>query len=78
LTLKKRSKNESITVPKIFVYYKFGKTGIDLSDQLSSYNTAVRKYIRWYHKVATEILFGNAMINILIVYNTISSDKKWR
>jgi len=32
---------------------------------------AVCKNIRWYHNVATEILFRTAMVNALIVYNTI-------
>ncbi|XP_050063343.1 piggyBac transposable element-derived protein 4-like [Aphis gossypii] len=45
------------------------KAGIDLSDQLSSYSSPVRKSIRWYHKVATEILLGTAVVNALIVHN---------
>ncbi|XP_008188519.1 piggyBac transposable element-derived protein 4-like [Acyrthosiphon pisum] len=77
-TGKKNKKKESIVKPKIIVDYNSGKAGIDLSDQLSSYSTAVRKSIRWYHKVATEILFGTAMVNALIVYNTINSDKKMK
>jgi len=75
-TGKNNKKKESIVKPKIIVDYNSGKAGIDLSDQLSSYSTAVRKSIRWYHKVATEILFGTAVVNALIVYNTINSDKK--
>jgi len=54
---------------KIIVDYISGKAGIDLSGQLSSYSSPVRKSIRWYHKVATEILLGTAVVNALIIHN---------
>ncbi|KAE9523290.1 hypothetical protein AGLY_016238 [Aphis glycines] len=41
--------------------------GIDLSDQLSSYSSPVRKSIRWYHKVATEILLGTAVFREALI-----------
>ncbi|XP_015375256.1 PREDICTED: piggyBac transposable element-derived protein 4-like [Diuraphis noxia] len=44
--------------------YNAGKAGIDLSDQLSSYSSPVRKSIRWYHKVATEVLLKIKKISI--------------
>lgn len=68
-TGKKNRKNESVLKPKIIIDYNAGKAGIDLSDQLSSYSSPVRKSIRWYHKVATEVLLGTAVVNALIVYN---------
>lgn len=77
-TGKKNKKNEAIIKPQMIIDYNAGKAGIDLSDQLSSYSTSVRKSIRWYHKVATEILFGTSIVNALIVYNTINPDKKMK
>jgi len=68
-TGKKNRKNESIFKPQIILDYNAGKAGIDLSDQLSSYSSPVRKSIRWYHKVATEVLLGTSVVNALIVYN---------
>lgn len=68
-TGKKNRNNETIMKPKIIIDYNSGKAGIDLSDQLSSYSSPVRKSIRWYHKVATEILLGTAVVNALIVHN---------
>ncbi|XP_008181865.1 uncharacterized protein LOC100572765 [Acyrthosiphon pisum] len=50
--------------------------GIDLSDQLSSYSSPVRKSIRWYHKVATEIILGTSVVNALIIYNTKTPQNK--
>jgi len=57
-TGKRNRNNVSILKPKIIIDYNSGKAGIDLSDQLSSYSSPIRKSIRWYHKVATEILLG--------------------
>jgi len=74
-TGKKNRSNENVVKPEIIISYNKGKAGIDLSDQLSSYSTAVRKSIRWYHKVATEILLGASVVNALIVYNKIHEKK---
>lgn len=54
-TGKRNRKREEIIKPQCIVDYNTGKAGIDLSDQLSSYSTCVRKSLRWYHKVATEL-----------------------
>ena len=57
--------------PTAVVYYNTCKQGIDLSDQLSSYYTPLRKTNRWYHKVAFEYILGAAVTNPLILYNTV-------
>jgi len=75
-TGKKNRKNEAVVKPKIIIDYNAGKAGIDLSDQLSSYSSPVRKSIRWYHKVATEIILGTSVVNALIIYNTKTLQKK--
>ena len=51
------------------MYYNKSKQGIDISDQMSSYHTALRKSIRWYHKVAIELLCGTAVVNACSLYN---------
>jgi len=75
-TGKKNRKNEAVVKPKIIIDYNAGKAGIDLSDQLSSYSSPVRKSIRWYHKVATEIILGTSVVNALIIYNTKTPQNK--
>ncbi|XP_046663053.1 uncharacterized protein LOC124355949 [Homalodisca vitripennis] len=42
--------------------------GIDVSDKLSSYSTAVRKSRRWYHKAAEEIILGTVVVNSWLAY----------
>lgn len=68
-TGKQSRKKENILKPDIILFYNAGKSGIDLSDQLASYSTPVRKSIRWYHKVMTEILLNTSVINAQILYN---------
>lgn len=67
-TGKKNRNNEPILKPQIIIDYNSEKAGIDLSDQLSNYSSPIRKSIRWYHKVATEVLLGTSVINAFIVY----------
>ena len=49
-TGKKNRHGENVIKPEAVIFYNSTKQGIDLSDQLSSYHTAVRKSVRWYHK----------------------------
>lgn len=75
-TGKINKKKENIIKPQIIIDYNKGKAGIDLSDQLSSYNSSVRKSIRWYHKVAIELLFGTSIVIALVIYNKIKPNNK--
>ena len=61
----KREKNK----PEMVVYYNRTKQGIDVSDQIASYHTSLRKTIRWYHKLAMELILGTAVVNAAILYN---------
>lgn len=51
------------------------KKGIDYSDQMSSYYTTLKKGIKWWRKVIMELIFGTALINAWIVYNSINNDR---
>ena len=63
------SKNESIMKPQVVLDYKEGTQGTDLSDQLSTYYTCLRRSIKWYRKVAFELVFGTALVNSYLIYN---------
>ncbi len=54
--------------PKFVVDYSKGRQGTDLSDQLSSYCTCLRRSIKWYRKVAFELVFGTALVNSYLIY----------
>lgn len=67
-TGKKNRKNEDIVKTQIIIDYNKGKQGVDLSDQMSSYFSPLRKTIRWYHKIAFEYLLSTSVVNSLILY----------
>ena len=68
-TGKKNRKGEVITKPEAAIYYNKSKQCVDISDQMASYHSAVRKSIRWFHKIAVEFLMGTAVVNALVMYN---------
>ncbi|KAJ3641835.1 hypothetical protein Zmor_028308 [Zophobas morio] len=42
---------------------------------MASYNSALRKTIKWYRKVAIEVLFGTTMVNAYYLYKKINNSK---
>jgi hypothetical protein len=60
--------NERIMKPQVVLDYNEGKQGTDLSDQLSAYYTCLRRSIKWYHKVAFELIFGTSVVNSYLIY----------
>jgi hypothetical protein len=62
------TKNERIMKPQVVLDYNAGRIGTDLSDQLSSYYTCLRRSIKWYRKVAFELVFGTALVNSYLIY----------
>lgn len=39
---------------------------------MSSYFIPLRKTIRWYHKLAFQLLLGTAVTNALVLYNEVT------
>ena len=68
-TNKKNRKGEEIKKPNVILKYNHCKQGIDLSDQLCSYFSPLRKTVRWYHKVAFELLLNTAVVNAYLLHN---------
>jgi hypothetical protein len=67
-TEKNNKSDERIIKPQVVLDYNKGKQGIDLSDRLSAYYTCLRRSIKWYQKVAFELIFGTAIVNAYLVY----------
>lgn len=65
----------AIKKPEAIIFYNKNKQGIDVSDQMTSYFTPLRKTIRWYHKVAFQLLLGTAVVNSLIIYKELTGNK---
>lgn len=39
---------------------------------MSAYYSSLRKGLKWYRKVAFELIFGTALVNAWIIYNEIT------
>ena len=48
---------------------------MDISDQMSSYFSPLRKSVIWYNKVAIELLLSTSVVNALIVYTKLTNRK---
>lgn len=53
----------NVNKPRAIIDYNAAKSSTDLSDQLSNYGTPLRRSMKWYHKVAIELLLGAALVN---------------
>lgn len=84
LILSTKHANEMVTVrrrgteiqkPRNIVEYNKYKSYIDISDQLKAYNTCLRRSLKWYRKLAFELLTGTAVVNAHILYKEITQNK---
>lgn len=58
--------------PAVILDYNRTKQGVDMSDQLASYHSPLRRSIRWYHKVVFEIVLNIAIVNSRIIFNKLT------
>lgn len=68
-TGKKDRNRQPIMKPSAIIKYNKAKQGVDISDQMASYFLPLRKTIRWFHKVAFELLFNTAIVNSCLLFN---------
>lgn len=64
-----KNKGNDVVKPPAVIAYNKAKKGVDISDQMSSYYTTLRKSVKWYKKVCFEIMLGTSVVNALVVYN---------
>lgn len=64
-----------IMKPKIVLDYNRGKKGIDIADQLASYNSPVRKTCFWYKKTAGDLM-SVAVVNAILIYKDLHRNNK--
>jgi hypothetical protein len=72
-TIQRRS--STVLKPCSILDYNKWKTFIDLSDQKKSYTTSLRKGVKWYRKLAIELLVGTSLVNALHIYHSLGNDR---
>jgi len=68
-------KNYTYNKPKVVTDYNKGKFAVDLSDQMIAYSTPHRKTLKWYIKLALELLLNTSISNEMVLYK-LSTKKK--
>ena len=61
--------------PLAVLAYNREKGSIDLSDQMTSYVTTLRKGVKWYRKLAIELLLGIAVVNAWVAYKEATKER---
>lgn len=64
-----------VTKPSTIVDYNTTKGFIDISDQLASYSSPVRKSLKWYRKVAVELITNTTVVNLFIAYTKLEQKR---
>lgn len=68
-------RGQEVLKPRIIVEYNKCKAFIDLSDQVKSYNTSLRRSLKWYRKLALELLTGTSLVNAHSAHQEIANEK---
>ena len=63
-----RKENYVCDKPMVVVDYNRGKCAIDLSDQMIAYSTSHRRTLKWYIRLALELLLNTLISNAMILY----------
>lgn len=58
--------------PTIVVDYNLAVFLVDLSDQMIAYGTPLRKTVKWYRKLAVEILLNTCIVNALVMFKHVT------
>jgi hypothetical protein len=68
-----QTRRGSIQKPSTIVQYNAAKSFIDISDQMASYGSPIRRSVKWYRKVMFELLTNTAVVNAHAVHKRIST-----
>ena len=66
---KSNRNGEEILKPDCVLAYSNAKKGVDVSDQINSYHTSLRRSLKCYRTVAFEIITGLSVVNAHKRYN---------
>uniref|UniRef100_A0A1B6J0Q3 PiggyBac transposable element-derived protein domain-containing protein n=1 Tax=Homalodisca liturata TaxID=320908 RepID=A0A1B6J0Q3_9HEMI len=69
-TGKKNKKNLPIMKPRCVLNYNSAKRAFNVSNQLASNNCCLHKTMKWYRKIALDLITGTAIVNSWFAYQT--------
>ncbi|XP_039278646.1 piggyBac transposable element-derived protein 4-like [Nilaparvata lugens] len=59
----------------VVINYNAAKSAIDLADQLGSYNSPLRRSLKWYQKIAFNMILNISVVNALTLFNSVTNKK---
>ncbi|KAF2346631.1 PiggyBac transposable element-derived protein [Trinorchestia longiramus] len=65
---------EELKKPQCILDYNNAKKGVDVSDQMTSCHTALRRSLKWHRKVDIETITGMSVVNAHVLYNKYFAD----
>lgn len=68
-------KGKEITKPKMILDYNKSKGSVDMSDQMGSYSSPLRKTVKWYRKLGIELLLNTAIVNTWVMFTETCNSK---
>ena len=77
-TGKKNRKGEPVMKPPSITEHNAAKIGVDKSDQMSCYNSILRKSTKWCRKLAIELLLGTSIVNAWVIYNKYCLHRRYK
>lgn len=69
-------KGRTVRKPRMILAYNKAKGSVDMSDQMTSYSSPLRKTVRWYKKLAIELILNTALVNSWVMYTENKNSKK--
>ena len=70
-----RNKNYVCDKPMLLVDHNRENCAVDLSDQMIAYSTPHRRTLKWYIKLALELLLNTSISNAMILYKQATKTK---
>lgn len=70
-----RKKGKVIRKPRMILAYNKAKGAVDMSDQMTAYSSPLRKTVKWYRKLAFELILNTAMVNAWVMYTENTKNK---
>ncbi|XP_052745804.1 piggyBac transposable element-derived protein 4-like [Bicyclus anynana] len=67
-----KKRQNTVMKPQIIIDYNKAKGAVDLSDQMAAYSSPLRKTVKWYKKLAVDLLLNTAMVNALTLYKSVT------
>lgn len=61
--------------PQVVVDYNAGKSSIDRADQMASYSNPLRRSLKWYRKVAMDLILNISVVNASILFKKLLDQK---